>query len=246
MKKPPVVTQNDEVTTVGHVFGTPLVVKGVTWLPLTQIGAWAFLAWMDGRSRPRRSWQQRLAVSLMKMASILGSEWLHNLAHAAAAKLVGKPMNAMRITWGMPLVVYYDLNDRDVSPREHIYRSLGGPLFNASLLLPLIGLRGLTNSGTVAREVSDVALGMNLFLSTASLLPIPGIDGGPLLKWSLVNRGYTIEDAEEKVKKVDQKLGLVLSAAGAIAIVKRKRLLGALLSMFGALALAIGYGLIEE
>jgi Zn-dependent protease len=182
----------------------------------------------------------------MKMAAILGSEWLHNLAHAAAAKLVGKPMDALRITWGMPLVVYYDLNDRDVSPKEHIYRSLGGPLFNTSLLLPLIGIRGLTSAGTVAREVSDTALGMNLFLSTASLLPIPGIDGGPVLKWSLVNRGYTIEDAEEKVKKVDQKLGLVLSAAGVIAILMQKRFLGALLSMFGAFALAIGYGLVEE
>jgi Zn-dependent protease len=246
MKRPPVVTQNDEVNIVGHVFGTPLVVKGKTWLPFTQIGVWALMAWLAGRSRPERSWQQRLAVGLLKMVAVLGSEWLHNLAHAAAAKLVGKPMDAMRITWGMPLVVYYDLNDRDVSPREHIFRALGGPLFNASILLPLIGLRALTSAGTEAREVSDAALGMNLFLSTASILPIPGIDGGPVLKWSLVNRGYTIEDAEEKVKKVDKRLGLALSAAGAIAIVKRKLLLGGLLSMFGAFALAIGYGLIEE
>lgn len=246
MKKPPVVIQTDEVTTVGYVFGTPLVVKGKTWLPITQIGVWALLARLEGKNRPERSWQLRLAVGFSKMATILGSEWLHNLAHAAAAKLIGKPMDAMRITWGMPLVVYYDLNDRDVSPRGHIFRALGGPLFNVSLLLPLIGLRGLTSTGTVAREVNDAALGMNLFLSTASLLPIPGIDGGPILKWSLVNRGYTIEDAEKKVKKVDQRLGLVLSAAGAIAIVKRKRFLGALLSIFGAFALAIGYGLVEE
>jgi cytochrome bd-type quinol oxidase subunit 1 len=34
MKKPPVVTQNDEVTIVGHVFGTPLVVKGMTGFQL--------------------------------------------------------------------------------------------------------------------------------------------------------------------------------------------------------------------
>jgi Zn-dependent protease len=182
----------------------------------------------------------------MTMAAVLGSEWLHNLAHAAAAQLVGKPMDALRITWGMPLAVYYDLNDPDVTPREHIFRALGGPLFNACLLVPLIGLRRMAGTGTVAREVTDAAVGMNLFLSTASLLPIPGIDGGPVLKWALVQRGYTIEEADEEVREVDRRLGVVLSAAGAIAFRKRRLLLGAILSMFGAIAMATGYGLIEE
>jgi hypothetical protein len=44
MKKPPVVIPEEDVDVVGHVFGTPLVVKGRTWLPLTQVAVWAYLA----------------------------------------------------------------------------------------------------------------------------------------------------------------------------------------------------------
>ena len=246
MKRPPVVAPNDEVNVLGHVFGTPLVVKGRTWFPLSQIGVWAVMTWLAGRRRPERSWQQRLSVGLMTTAAILGSEWLHNLAHAAAAQMVGKPMDALRITWGMPLVVYYELNDPDVTPREHIFRALGGPLFNGGLLVPLLGIRRMTGTGTVAREVSDAAVGMNLFLSTASLLPLPGIDGGPVLKWTLVQRGHTPEEADEKVRRVDRGLGVVFSAAGVMAFRKRNFLLGAILSLFGAIAMALGFGLIEE
>ena len=48
------------------------------------------------------------------MPIVLGSEWCHNLAHAAAARAIGKPVDAIRITWGMPLLVYYDINDKNV------------------------------------------------------------------------------------------------------------------------------------
>ena len=62
------------------------------------------------------------------MTAILGSEWCHSLAHAAAARSIGKPMDALRIDWGMPLVVYYDVDNEKVAPREHIIRALGGPV----------------------------------------------------------------------------------------------------------------------
>ncbi len=207
------------------------------------------------------------------MAAILGSEWCHNLAHAATARLVGKPMDALRVAWGMPLVVYYDVNDESVTPRQHIARALGGPLFNA-LLLPFALLfrrftgkrqdipqspvdgsgSGASESGTagaswlfpVLHDVAEAAAGMNLFLSTASLLPIPGIDGGPVLKWTLVERGSTPAEADETVKVVDRVVGAGLGAAAGLAFKKRRRFLGAILAMFSFLALVIGFGLLSE
>jgi Zn-dependent protease len=246
MQKPAVVRPTDEVTTVGSVFGTPVVVKGRTWLPLTQVAVWLVMVWHAGRGHDDRSWGKRLLTGALTMAAILGSEWCHNLAHAAAARLVGKPMDALRVTWGMPLVVYHDLNDETVTPRQHIARALGGPLFNA-LLLPLaLLLRKLTQHGSIPRDVADAAAGMNLFLSTASLLPIPGIDGGPVLKWALVARGSTPQAADETVQAVDRAVGGGLGAAAAVAFRKRRPFLGAILALFSLLSLAVGFGLIKE
>ena len=246
MQKPAAVRPTDEVTTVASVFSTPVVVKGHTWLPLTQVAVWLIMAWHAGRDHPDRSWGKRLITGALTMAAILGSEWCHNLTHAAAARLVGKPMDALRISWGMPLVVYYDLNDETVTPCQHIARALGGPAFNA-LLLPLALLfRRFTPEGSVPRDVADAAAGMNLFLSTASLLPIPGIDGGPVLKWALVERGSTPEEADETVKAVDRAVGGGLGVAAGLAFQKRRWFLGAILAMFSVLALAVGFGLVRE
>ena len=44
MIKLSLVKPTDEVTTVGRVLGTPLVVKGKTWLPLVELIAWGIMA----------------------------------------------------------------------------------------------------------------------------------------------------------------------------------------------------------
>lgn len=246
MQKPAVVRPTDDVTTVGSLFGTPVVVKDLTWLPLTQLAVWFLMAWLAGRGRPDRLWRTRLVTGALTMTTILGSEWCHNLAHSAAAWLVGKPMDALRVTWGMPLVVYYDINDETVTPRQHIARALGGPAFNALLLPFALLFRRFAPKGTVPREVADAAAGMNLFLSTASLLPIPAIDGGPVLKWALVARGSTPEGADGTVKAVDRVLGGGLGVAAGVAFKKRRRFLGAILAMLSLISLVYGFGLLKE
>ena len=246
MKKPIVILSHNDLTTVGKVFGTPLVIKGKTWFPLTEFVVWAVMTWVAGRGYPQRSLGERLDVGALTTLVILGSEWCHNLAHAVAAKWVGKPMDALRIAWGMPLVIYKDVNDETVTPHQHRIRALGGPLFNA-LMVPFAYLfKRFTQPDSMARDVANAAVGMNIFLCTASLLPIPGIDGGPILKWSLVERGDTPQEADEKVKQVNKILSGGLWMAAGIAIKKRSWFIGTILGMFAALALAIGFGLIKE
>ena len=246
MKKPAPVKPADEVTVVGRVFDAPLVVKGNTWLPLTELALWPVMAWLAGRGRSDRRWGQRLAIGAVTTVVVLGSEWCHNLAHAAAAMFVGKPMDALRIVWGMPLVVYYDIDDQSVTPREHILRALGGPLCNAVILSLTQLFRGRTRQGSALRDVANAAVGMNTFLCTVSLLPIPAIDGAPILKWSLVRRGYTPQAADEAVKGVNRALSGGLGVAAGVALKRRRRLLGTILVLFAGLAFAFGVGLIEE
>lgn len=246
MKKPAFVSQTDQVTTVGKVFSTPLVVKGKTWFPIVQLVAWLISAWVLKKRRPDRSWMQSLGVGALTMPVVLGSEWGHNLAHAAAARMVGKPMDAMRITWGMPLVIYYDINDNRVTPRQHILRALGGPLFNLLVLPVAIFFKQHTKQDSVAHDIAAAAVVTNEILSTVSLVPIPGIDGGPMLKWSLVEKGYSIKAADTIVRKVNGPLSIFLAIAGAFSFKKRNWHFGGLLTMLAATALCIATGLLKE
>ena len=245
IQTPPLDSDNPP-TQIGEFFGTPIVVVGKTWLPVTQFIVWGIMTRVGIKKHPGRSLGERLAAGGLSMAAILGSEWCHNLAHAATAKWIGKPMDALRVAWGMPLCVYHEIEDPNVTPPEHIIRALGGPVFNILLLGLASLMRRLTRQDSIAREVADAGVGMNLFLSTVSLLPIPGIDGGPILKWSLVDSGRMPEEADEIVTQVNKITGAGLGAAAGVALKKKRWFTGAILGMLSAVALGVGFGLLKE
>ena len=246
MIKPAFITPEDQPTVVGNVFGTPVVVKDWTGLPLIELVVWGILTWVTSHNKPHWSWCKRVYASAVNTTIILGSEWCHNLAHTAVAYRIGKPVNAIRIFFGTPILIYYDINDLNVKPTEHIMRALGGPVFNA-LLVPFCCLaRHFTLQGSLTRYAADYALGTNSVLSTISLLPIPGIDGGPLLKWSLVEKGHGQAEADQIVKGVNLAMGSGLSVAAGVAFKKRWKWLGVAITAFAATSLAIGTGLLKE
>ena len=246
MIKPEVVSPGESVNQIGQIFEAPLVVKGWTWLPLTEIFVLGIMTREAGRLHPERSWLTRLGVATLTMPVILGSEWCHNLAHAAAAKMVGHPTDAIRVTWGMPLLVYHDIEDVDVSPGAHVARALGGPIINTIFFGIAALLRPLTKATSIARDVINAMLGMNAFLFLGGMLPIPGIDGGVILKWALVQKGQTPAQADEAIRKVDMVTAAGLGAGAAMAFKKRRGLLGWIFAMFAGLALAVGTGLLKE
>ena len=90
------------------------------------------------------------------------------------------------------------------------------------------------------------AFASNLFLSTISLLPIPGIDGGPILKWSLVERGMTNQEADEVVRKANGPLALLLGFFSSGAFLKKKPLLGLFSLMLSVTALSVFAGWLKE
>jgi len=247
MIKPEVLSPEDEdIAIVGHVFDAPLVVKDWTWLPVTQLITWGLTAREAGRLHPERSWLSRFGVGLLTMPVILGSEWCHNLAHAAAAKWTGHPTDAIRINFGMPLLVYYDPEDLAVTPRQHILRALGGPAINTLFWAIAAIARIFSRPQSVGREVANAAVYMNAFLVLGGMLPIPYIDGGAALKWALIERGQSHDEADETLKKVNAVTAAGLGAGAAIAFKKHKRFLGGICAMLGATALLIATGLLKE
>lgn len=246
MIKPAVVSPGEEVDIAGHIFDAPLVTKGITWLPLTQLATWLIMVREAGRLHPERTRLQRMGVAALTMPVILGSEWCHNLAHAAAARLVGHPADAIRVAWGMPLLVYFDEEVPEVTPRQHIIRALGGPTINTLFLGIAAVLRGCTRPNSTGRDVADAAVGMNAFLVLGGMAPIPYIDGGAVLKWALVAKGYTPAGADETLKRVNVATAAVLGAGAAAAFKARKRFLGGIFATLAGTALMIGTGLFRE
>ncbi len=246
MIKPEIVSTNERVNQIGEIFDTPLVTKGLTWLPLTEILVLGIMIREAGRLHPEWNWRTRLGVAALTTSVILGSEWCHNLAHAAAAKMVGHPADAIRVTWGMPLLVYHDIEDPDVTARSHIVRALGGPIINSIIFEAAALLHPWTKPKSIHRDVVNAALGMNAFLVLGGMLPIPGIDGGAALKWALIDNGQTITQADEVIRKVDVVTAIGLGAGAAVAFKKHKRMLGGILVMFTGYALAVGIGLLRE
>jgi Zn-dependent protease len=246
MIKPAILEPEDQPTVISHIFGTPVVVKSWSGLPALELAAWFILYRVTRQKKPDWTMKKQVGAGAFMACILFASEWCHNLAHTLIASRIGKPVDAIRIVWGTPLLIYYDINDHSVTPHQHIMRAVGGPIFNGLLVPITYFAKRSTTSGTFSRYLADFALGVNVFLSTVSLLPIPGIDGGPILKWSLVEAGQTPEQADEAVKVVNRYLGVGLTSVSGLAAKKGKKWLAAISAALAATALAIGFGLLKE
>jgi hypothetical protein len=120
----------------------------------------------------------------------------------------------------------------------HCQRALGGPIYSAvGLAMALVGRR-LVPAGTVVREELDLAaLGHGLILA-GSLAPLPLVDGGSLLKWTLVEGGHSPEAADEVVRQAGLGTGAAALAAGTALAAKRHWLPALGLVAAGAVAIA--------
>jgi Zn-dependent protease len=246
MRKPTVYAPGMPARTIANLWGTPIITIDRSWLPLTQLALWPVMSWRAGKLNPGRSLQQKALIGAATTLAALGVEWGHNLAHVAAARLVGRPMDALRIVFGMPLCVYHDLDPGDVTPRQHILRALGGPAFN------LVAAAGgwiwyeASRPGSASREIAGTTMGAALLILGAGLLPYPGLDGGPMLKWSLVEQGRSRQAADRFVQRVDGVVGAGLTAGAVVAVKKGRRWLAALLGLLGLLGLAFALGILRE
>jgi hypothetical protein len=202
--------------TLFTVWGTPVKVKPAFWANV--VGLWGLLSWLSGRGKPERPWPLRFLIGLLSMLAVLAADVGHAMAHIVSARFARAPMDEILLSEGMPRTIYHDDN---VPPRAHRLRALGGPVYSALGLLVSLALRALAPRGTWLREVAGWScLGHAFILS--SLAPLPFVDGGAMLKWTLVERGQTPEEADEVIRQIDLSLGLAATATGAALAVTRR------------------------
>ena len=88
------------------------------------------------------------------------------------------------------------------------------------------------------------ALGHGLLL-VLSLSPVPIVDGGTLLKWTLVARGKTPSEADRLLRRVTWEMGIAATVLGVGSIARRRRSLGVGMLGIGAVVGAIAAGRIR-
>jgi hypothetical protein len=226
-------TMDDTVPTLFTVWGTPIKVKPI--LAANLLGLWGLLSWLAGRGRPERPWPLRLVVGALATLALLVADVGHAMAHIVSAHFAGAPMDEILLSEGMPRTIYYDNN---VSPQAHRTRALGGPIYSAVGLALSFLLRLLAPRDSLLRELAGWSCLGHAFILSAALAPLPFVDGGAILKWTLVERGRTPEEAGETVKQASLAVGATALSAGAALATKRRWLPALGLLAAGGIAIA--------
>lgn len=218
-------------------WGTPINLNPAILANL--FGLWGLLSWWAGRRQPARPWPVRLVVGALSTLVLLAADLGHAMAHIISARSAGAPMDRIEVSAGMPRTIYLD---NDVPPEVHRQRALGGPVFNAIGLAASLMLRRLAPRDSVAHEIAGwSSLGHGLLLA-GSLAPLPIVDGGSILKWTIVERGRAEEEAEAVVRQANLALGASVTVTG-ITLAARWQWLPAFgLVAGGSILLAAGLG----
>ena len=151
-------------------------------------------------------------------------------------------MNKILLGLDMPRTLY---KDNDVPPRVHKMRAIGGPIFSTAGLVFSLLWRVVSPSRSLSRELADIASVSHGFILFGALAPLPFVDGGTLLKWTLVEQGLTPDQADHRVHQISTGLGGMLMALGGLLIWRRRRLLGKVALAAGGVSAAAGLNLIK-
>jgi hypothetical protein len=217
--------------------GASVVTQPAFWpIPVLLTG---FLVWLAGIRKPTRSWPQRLGVALLAMSVAAPAEIGHAMAHTVSARLAGAPMDEILLSTSMTRTLY---KNNAVPPQTHIERSLGGPIFSLMSFLLSLLWRRLSLRGTLSRDLADVSLVSHGFILLGSIVPLPMVDGGIILKWELVKAGQTPEQADQTVHRISLGLGAsVLGLGAVIGCIGKRKLISGLLAVGGAAAVAASF-----
>jgi hypothetical protein len=218
--------------------GVPVVAQPDFWpAPILLTGV---LSWLAGLRHPDRSWFERLGTGILAMSVALPADLGHAMAHSVSAKLAGAPMDEIRLSSGMPRTLYVN---NDVPPKTHIRRSLGGPVFNLIGVITSLIWKKTSTQMSLSRDLADASLAGHSFILLGSVVPLPMVDGGIILKWKLVETGKTPEQADQIVKNTSLRMGAACLGIGAmVGLLTKRKLVAGLLAAGGLAAIAAGKG----
>jgi hypothetical protein len=221
----------------GRIFGTPVKVK-FSVLPIIII-LWGGLTWLGLYWHPERGFWRDLLIGFVTAIVLLVVEFGHPFAHIFSARYAKAPIDEILISGDMPRTLYWN---NDVSPNAHRLRAMGGPIYNILGLLLSLGVYVVMPDNSLARELAAWSAGGHGLLFLMSMMPLPMVDGGAILKWTLVAKGRTEIEADEIIRRVDWVMGIVGGIIGIGLIIMKMWIPGVVLMGIGAFVIGIAAG----
>lgn len=220
--------------------GTPVKVRPGFWLMV--LGLWALLAWLGHWRWPGQSLGAYLLVGGVGMLLAMLADVGHACAHTIGARWANAPMDVILLGPHMPRTLYWN---NDVPPRAHIMRSLGGPVYSGIGLLLGLGWLMIASQGTAVAYLGEIWTLTNGFIFMAVFAPLQIVDGGVILKWTLVWGGMTRVRADDLVERLGLGLGAGLLATAVLLLVAKVWLLGGLICLLGFVMLGAALKIIR-
>lgn len=189
------------------IFNTPVKVNLTVFIPIVTL--WVGITWVFLYLNPERGFWQSVLIGFVSVILLIFADFGHAIAHIFSARHANAPMDEILIKGDMPRTLYWD---NKVSPDVHRMRALGGPIFSGLGSLLSLAIYGLASGNGILRDLAAISAIGHGFLLMGSLLPLPMVDGGTILKWTIVKRGKTESEAD----KIMQRANLVIGIGGLI------------------------------
>ena len=225
-----------------RIFDTPIKVKVTILIYIVPL--WVGVTWLGLYWHPGRGFWPGVFFGFVSVILLLIADFGHAIAHIFSARYAGAPMDEIQISagGGMPRTLYWN---NEVSPDVHRMRAIGGPIFNLLGLILSLVIYAAVPGNSIAWELAAwSAVGHGLLL-IMSLSPVPIVDGGTILKWTLVARGKAVTEADEIVRRVDWAMGIVAGIVGVVLIAMQIWIAGVILMGIGAVVIGIAAGKIR-
>jgi len=224
-----------------RIFNTPVRVKPIVFLLVAAI--WAGATGLDLYWHPGRGFWPAVLIGFATMVLLILADFGHALGHIFSARYAGAPMDEIRITvTQMPHTLY---ENNAVSPDVHRLRALGGPVFNLLCLLLSIAVFAVAPAGSVARELATWSASGHSMILIMSLAPLPIVDGGTLLKWTLVARGWSETAAEATMRRAGWLFGVAAVLLGLGLLALQVWIIGGIFAAAGIIILGIAAGVVR-
>ena len=180
---------------------------------------WSLLTWLAGRRKPERPFSKKILIGTLSLPLAFIADIGHAMAHTESAKRAGAPMDEILLSADMPRTLYAN---NDVPPRTHIIRAIGGPIYSAIGLAISLLWRSFSPPASLSRELADISSFYHGMIF-GCLIPFPIVDGGTILKWSLVEKGYSPEEADGIVKITGPVVITILAVVGTAVFLLRRQ-----------------------
>jgi hypothetical protein len=223
-----------------RLFDTTIKVKAVVLFDI--LALWGLIVWLSLAWHPGRSVWQAVLIGLASVLLMLPADFGHAVAHIFSARFAGAPMDEILISEGMPRTLYWH---NDVSPNTHRLRALGGPIFNVFGLSLSLVVYAAASSASLVRELAAWSAFGHALILVLSLMPLPIVDGGTLLKWTLVARGQDPARADAVIRRIDWVVGIIAGIVGLFLVATKIWLAGLIVLAAAAAVMAVAAGKIH-